>query len=111
DQVLTILADAQPVFSGLTYFTSDFQGRCRSNFDPAVGRLNFSRREYAREVVATGRLAVSNQTVIGMARGGRVVLAAIPVHERGPAGRSGYLIASLRVDRFPGLWANLPLPA
>ncbi len=111
DQVLTVLADAQPVFSGLTYFTSDFQGHGRSNFDPAVGRLNFSSREYAREVVATGRLAVSNQTVIGMARGGRVVLAAIPVHERGPAGRNGYLIASLRVDRFPGLWANLPLPA
>src|SRR5579885_2156911 len=111
DQVLTVLADAQPVFSGLTFFTPDFQDHGRSNFDPSVGRLNFSSRGYAREAVATGRLAVSDQTFIGLARGAHVVLVALPVREQGAGGGNGFLIASLRVDRLPGLWTNLPLPA
>src|SRR6266851_4627041 len=67
DAVLTILADAEPIFNGLTYFTADYRDHGRSNFDPAVGRLDFSSRGYAREVVTSGQLAVSDETVVGLA--------------------------------------------
>ena len=83
DAVLTILADAEPIFNGLTYFTADFRDHGRSHFDPAVGRLDVSNRAYAREVVASGQLTVSDETVVGLARGRPAVLIAIPVREGG----------------------------
>src|SRR5947207_2985584 len=41
DEILTVLADAQPIVSALNYFTADFRGHGRSHYDPAVGRPDY----------------------------------------------------------------------
>ncbi len=110
DQILAVLANAQPVFSALNYFTADLHEHGRSNYDPVSGRLDLSVRGYARDAVASGQLAVSDETLVGLARGNRIVVLALPVREQDPPGRSGYLAASVRIDQLPRLWASLPLP-
>src|SRR5581483_11191956 len=35
----------------------------------------------------------------------------VTLHEPGDAGRSGYLLLGLRLDRLTELWAPMPLPA
>jgi len=111
DRILTVLADAQPALTALVYFTADFRQHGRSHFDPAVGRLDYSGRAYAREAVASGRLAVSDEVLVGLSSGRQVVPVALPVREQGPAGRGGYLIASLSLEQLPRLWAGIDLPA
>jgi signal transduction histidine kinase/HAMP domain-containing protein len=112
DQILTVLADSQPVVSSLFFVTSDYRQHGRSNYDPASdrGEFDYSNRAYAREALVTGRLAVADEVVKGRTSGARVVPVAVPVREEGGLGRSGILLAGQRLERLLGPWASLPLP-
>jgi len=112
DQILTVLADAQPSVSSLFYITSDYRQHGRANYDPAGDRNDFdySTRAYARDAVATGRLAVAAEVVTGRTAGTRVVPVAVPVQQEGASGHTGVLIAGQRLEKLLGPWASLPLP-
>jgi signal transduction histidine kinase/CheY-like chemotaxis protein len=110
DQILTVLADSQTVFSGLSYVAPDLQQHGRSHFDPAIGRVDFSSRAFVREAVSTGQLGVADEVLVGLTTGMRVVSVAAPLRETQPPNRVGYLVASIRLDQLPHLWSNLPLP-
>ncbi len=110
DEILSVLSDTQPAFSGLTYFTADFRQHGRSHYDPAVGRLDYSVRAYAREAVATGQLAVTDEVLVGLTTGNVIVTVALPVREDAAPFRAGFLIVSLKLDEIPNIWAKVPLP-
>src|SRR3954469_8903247 len=63
DQILTVLADSQTVFSGLSYVAPDYQQHGRSHFDPAIGRVSFAERAFVRDAVTTGRMGVTDEVL------------------------------------------------
>src|SRR3954470_8830166 len=110
DQILTVLADSQTVFSGLSYVTPDSVQHGRSHFDPAIGRVSFLERVYLRDAMTTGQLGVADEVLVGLTTGISVVSVAAPLREAAPPNRIGYLVSSIRPDQLPHLWSNLPLP-
>jgi PAS domain S-box-containing protein len=111
DTILAALVTSETRFNALLYFTEDFQTRGSSNHWPGRERPAVSERAYAREVVATGRLAVTGEVVIAPTSGAPVLPVALPVREVGPAARGGYLIVGLHQARLPSSWGGLALPA
>jgi PAS domain S-box-containing protein len=110
DEVLRALSAAQPAFTGLFFFSADLQSHGHSYSSLTNSRPDYSNRAYAREVVATGKMAVSAVPLAMRTGVGDVLPVALPVHEGGPAGRSGFLGSGLGADRVPLLWQNLLLP-
>jgi GAF domain-containing protein len=110
DTILTALVNPETVLHGLAFMTADFQEHGSSTFRPGGPRLDLSSRGYAREAILSGTSAVADQPLVGLGDGEIVLPMAIPIQESGPAGRRGFLIARLKVDRLPTLWDNLPVP-
>jgi GAF domain-containing protein/HAMP domain-containing protein len=116
DEILAALAVAQPAFSALGFFTADLREHGVSSHAAGVARGDLAGRAYAREAVATGRLATTAEPLIARQTGQVVLPVAVParttttVPESGlPAGH-GFLVAGLKVDHLPALWGKLPIP-
>ncbi|MFN0072197.1 MAG: ATP-binding protein [Chloroflexota bacterium] len=110
DEILAALNAERPYVNASLFFSRDFQTRGSSNHVAGQPRPSVAERSYAQEIVTTGQLAVSDQPLRALTNGNVVLPIAVPIRERGPSSRSGFLMSSLRVEALPAFWTNLPLP-
>ncbi|HEY0581558.1 MAG TPA: PAS domain S-box protein, partial [Chloroflexota bacterium] len=110
DRQLGVLATAEPIFSGLMYFTGDLMEHGSSNHVPGAPRLDLSSRVYAREVVATGQVTFASEPLVALTSKQVVLPVAIPLRAAERVQPNGFLVAGLRVHGLPTLWSKLPLP-
>jgi diguanylate cyclase (GGDEF)-like protein len=111
DALLAAVAVANPTYNSVTFMTPDLVEHGISNHQPGKPRLDLSVRAYAREAVATGRLAVTTEPVTSLSNGVTTLPIAVPVQEPASGTRTGFLIVALKVARLPAIWDTLDLPA
>jgi hypothetical protein len=110
DTNLAKLVVIEPLANSLVFLTPDLHQHGASNWDLARGdeRTDLSTREYTREALATGQLAVSAERVTAVT--GQIALpVAIPMRPDGQDPPRGYLVVLLSAERLPALWEDVPL--
>jgi PAS domain S-box-containing protein len=115
DRILAGVAAPHPELNALLFYTNDFQQHGTSSYQAGQPRLEISSRAYAREAAATGQVSFTAEALralgTGPGAGVPVLPMAIPVHDETNPDRTGFVVASLKMERLPEIWAKVPLPA
>jgi diguanylate cyclase (GGDEF)-like protein/PAS domain S-box-containing protein len=110
DGVLAELAQAQLSVDAITFVTPDLQEHGASYHVPGSPRLNASKRDYARQAVATNQVAFTSQPLHALSDGSVILPIAVPVHRGGEADLAGLVVVAVNMDHLPAVWAHVVLP-
>jgi signal transduction histidine kinase/CheY-like chemotaxis protein/HPt (histidine-containing phosphotransfer) domain-containing protein len=111
DALLAALAEPNPAFTSLAYFTPDYQEHGISNHAPGTERLNLASQPWARNAVASGQLTAARDVLVGRNSGEAMLPLVVPVREPRAPFRAGFIVVALRLARLPAGWADAGLPA
>ncbi len=111
DRILAAFSSPYPFLNGLLYFTSDLAQHGKAGTEPGAARVSMAARKYAREAVQTNAPSFADEVVVSQTVSGQELLSlVIPLQEKGPGGRSGYLAAAFRSALLPTVWDTSSLP-